>query len=111
MGESFWKSKLKLSPLVFNEMGGGMYSTSTTNKSGMFSMRLRNRSTCDEAKTTKFKPTLLKAFAVFEQTVPNHRFEYPFLPSMVIVLQTFVPNLLDNQTSILDSDVGYVCEK
>ena len=109
MGESFWKSKLKRSPLIFNEMGGGMYSTSTTNESGMFSMRLRNRSTCDEAKTTKFKPTLLKAFAVFEQTVPNHRFEYPFLPSMVIVLQTFVPNLLDNQTSILDSDTGYVC--
>ena len=111
MGESSCKSNVKLSLLVFNEMGGGMYSTSTTNKSGMFSMRLRNGSTCDEAKTTKFKPTLLKAFTVFEQTVPNHRFEYPFLPSMVIVLQTFVPNLLDNQTSILDSDVGYVCEK
>ena len=86
MGESFWKSKLNFSFLVFNEMGGGMYSTSTTNERRMFSMRLRNGGTCDEAKTTKFKPTLLKAFAVFEQTVPNYRFEYPFLPSMVIVL-------------------------
>ena len=109
MGESSCKSNVKLSLLVFNEMGGGMYSTSTTNERRMFSMRLRNGSTCDEAKTTKFKLTLLKAFAVFEQTVPNHRFEYPFLPSMVIVLQTFGPNLLDNQTSILDSDTGYVC--
>ncbi|PAV23960.1 hypothetical protein PNOK_0102800 [Pyrrhoderma noxium] len=61
----------------------GMYSTSTTNKRRMFSMRLRNGSTCDEAKTTKFKPTLLKAFAVFEQTVPNHHFDYPFLPILI----------------------------
>ena len=80
--------------------------TDTTYLDGrMFSMRLRNGSTCDEAKTTKFKPTLLKAFAVFEQTVPNHHFDYPFLP----VWSTFVPNLLDNQTSILDSDTSYVC--
>ena len=48
-------------------------------------------------------------FVISEQTVPNYRFEYPFLPSMVIVLQTFGPNLLDNQTSILDFDAGYVC--
>ena len=46
---------------------------------------------------------------ISEQIVPNYRFEYPFLPSMVVVLQTFDPNLLDNQTSILDSDAGYVC--
>ena len=105
MGESSCKSNVKLSLLVFNEMGGGMYSTSTTNERRMFSMRLRNGSTCDEAKTTKFKPTLLKAFAVFEQTVPNHHFDYPFLP----VWSTFVPNLLDNQISILDSDTSYVC--
>ncbi|PAV23948.1 hypothetical protein PNOK_0101600 [Pyrrhoderma noxium] len=51
----------------------------------------------------------MRMFVISEQTVPNYRFEYPFLPSMVIVLQTFGPYLLDNQTSILDSDAGYVC--
>ena len=60
-------------------------------------------------KKTKFKPTFIRTFVISEQTVPNYRFEYPFLPSIVIVLQTFVPNLLDNQTSILDSDTSYVC--
>ena len=48
-------------------------------------------------------------FVISEQTVPNYRFEYPFLPSIVIVLQTFGPYLLDNLPSILDFDAGYVC--